>query len=296
MAGGSRVCPHCRRLNAADEEACAHCGKRLPGAAETAVLGSIAEFAEDGVAGTKLMAGICFLLYGASMISDAWRGGGDLWSLPGVMGFSSSTLVRLGSLEGSLMPPEVWRLVSAVFLHGSLLHIVMNMSSLIWLGRELERRLHTARFLVLYVLSGTLGFALSWTWSGVYASSVGASGAIFGLVGAYVAWLLLDRDPAWHRVLISNLIVALALGVLSPRIDHAAHLGGFCSGFLIGVVFFLEPQPRLRDRPLGFLAGLCVVLSIASLVLSARSPAWKPVREREIRAIEEARRGYSDSE
>jgi rhomboid protease GluP len=288
MAAGSRTCPHCGRLNAVDDSSCFYCKKRLPGALEGSLLESIREFSADGLAGTKLMAGICFVLYGLCMMSDGARSGageGGLLGLPGVSGFSGSTLLRFGSLDGRLLASEPWRLLSAVFLHGSLIHIFFNMSSLIWLGINLERRVRTARFLVLYVLSGMLGFVASWWWSDGRIVSVGASGAVFGLVGGCVAWLLVRRDPTWHRLLISNLIVAVALAFVAQganfRIDHAAHLGGFVTGFLIGLLWVWEPQPMRRDRILAIFAGICVLASVASLVLSARSPVWKLLRERE---------------
>jgi len=85
--------------------------------------------------------------------------------------------------------------------------------------------------------------------------------------------------------LVSNLILVLALAWFSSRIDHAAHVGGFVSGFIIGLVLELEPRPRRHDRVMAVLAGLCVVASLTSLVLSAKSPVWKMFRE-----AEEARR------
>lgn len=288
MAAGSRTCPHCGRLNAADDNTCFYCKKRIPGALEGGLLEYVREFSADGLAGTKLMAGICILLYGVCMMSDGARSGageGGLLGLPGISGFSGSTLLRFGMLHGALLASEPWRLLSAVFLHGSLLHIFFNMSSLVWLGINLERHVRTARFLVLYVFSGLLGFVASWWWNDGGIASVGASGAVFGLVGGCVAWLLVRRDPMWHRLLISNLIVAVALAFIAQganfRVDHAAHLGGFVAGFVIGLALELERQPMRRDRVFAIFAGVCVLASVASLVLSARSPVWKPLREAE---------------
>jgi membrane associated rhomboid family serine protease len=180
---------------------------------------------------------------------------------------------------------EPWRILSAVVVHGSILHIAMNMFGLVNLGRALEPHFRSSRFLILYVLSGFFGFTVTVWWRGSQAYSVGASGAIFGLLGAYIGALLIRRNPGWHRVLVSNLFLVLALAWFSSRIDHAAHVGGFVSGFLIGLVLELEPRPRRHDRVMAVLAGLCVVASLASIALSAQSPVWKMFRE-----AEEARR------
>jgi rhomboid protease GluP len=293
MAEGSRVCPHCRRLNGIDEKTCYACGKSLPGPLASSAQGVFTGFSADGVPATKLIAFICLVVYALCMASDA---ASDPKGLSLFNSFSGVTLIRFGALLGPpIIESEPWRVLSAVFLHASILHIGMNMLSLINLGRALEPHFRSARFVLLYVLSGGLGYVATLWWAGGRAFSVGASGAIFGLMGAYIAALMIRRNPGWQRVFFSNLILAAALafasGGIGGQIDHAAHLGGFSSGFLLGLLLELEKQPRRRDRVMAVLASLGFLASLSAIPLSARSPIWKAIK-----AQQEAARDRRDSE
>jgi rhomboid protease GluP len=278
MAHGSRVCRGCGRLNSADDKACYNCGKRLPGPLTGSALSWFTDFSEDGLPATKLVAGLCILVYGLMMAVDAAAGVGPadvLW------GFKASTSVRFGSLVGLVIQQEPWRVLSAVFLHGNILHLGMNMLSLINLGRTLEPHYRSARFLLMFVLCGALGFCATILWRGDSARSVGASGAIFGLLGAFIGALIVRRNPGWQNVFISNLIMAAALAFMFPNVDNAAHAGGFVVGVVLGVLLELERQPRRRDGVVTWLAGLGGLAAVASIVLSTLSPVWKVVRELE---------------
>jgi rhomboid protease GluP len=126
MAHGSRVCRGCGRLNSVDDKACYNCGKRLPGPLTSSAMGWFTDFSEDGLPATKLIAGLCILVYGLMMAVDAAAGVGPgdvLW------GFKASTSVRFGMLMGLVIGSEPWRVLSAVFLHVNILHIGMNMLS-----------------------------------------------------------------------------------------------------------------------------------------------------------------------
>jgi rhomboid protease GluP len=292
MAHGSRVCRGCGRLNSVDDKACFHCGKRLPGPIATSALGFLTDFSEDGLPATKLLAGICIVVYGLSMLSDAGSGQGL-----GLFGFRPSTSLRFGALVGPpLIGVEPWRVLSAVFLHGSVLHIGMNMLSLVNLGRTLEPHFRSARFLLLYLASGMLGFCATVWWRGEQAFSVGASGAIFGLIGAFIGALIIRRNPGWQRVFISNLIMAFALAFFVPNIDNSAHAGGFVAGLLLGLLLEVERQPRKRDLLVATLALVGVLAVLASITLSALSPVWKAQREAEVARQERAERRRLESE
>lgn len=288
MAHGSRVCPACGRLNSAGDKACYNCGKRLPGPLASSALGFLSDFSEDGLPATKLLAGLCIVVYGLMMATDAASGRGPvdvLW------GFRTSTSIRFGALLGPpFIDSEPWRVLSAVFLHGNLLHIGMNMLSLINLGRALEPHFRSARFLILYLLCGALGFCATVWWRGELARSVGASGAIFGLLGAFIGALIIRRNPGWQRVFTSNLIMAFMLGYMFPNVDNAAHVGGFVAGLVLGLLLELEKQPRRRDRWVSALAGLGALAAVASIVLSVRSPLGKQVRQMEVEAAERGER------
>ena len=293
MAHGSRVCPACGRLNALEDTTCAYCKKRMPGPLVSSALRLVGDFLADGLPATKLLAGICIVVYGLMMASEASASAG---SVPGITGFHSWTLLRFGALFGQLRDEEPWRLLSAVFVHGSLIHIGMNMLSLINLGRTLERHFGSARFLLLYLLSGVLGFCATLWWRGSNAFSVGASGAIFGLLGAFIGALIIRRNPGWQRVFLGNLIMAGVLTFAVPGIDNAAHVGGFLAGLALGLLLELERQPRRRDRVLAGLAAAGIVAVLASIVLSARSPVWQVLRQVEAQAAEEEERQRLNSE
>ncbi len=260
----------------------------MPGPLASSALGLMSDFSADGLPATKLLFGICALVFALSMASDALSGGGASRGY-GLMGFSAWTSLRFGALLGPpIIQLEPWRVLSAVFLHGSGLHIVMNMLSLMNLGRTLEPHFRSARFLLLYLLSGMLGFCATVWWQGERAFSVGASGAIFGLLGAFIGALVIRRNPGWQRVFMSNLIMAFALAYFVPNVDNSAHAGGFVAGFVLGVLLELERQPRKRDRLVTGLAAVGLVAVVASIALSASSPVWKAQRHAEQARAERA--------
>jgi rhomboid protease GluP len=131
---------------------------------------------------------------------------------------------------------ELYRLVTPVFYHYDVSHIFFNMWSLWVLGRYVERIFGGARFLIVYVLSGIAGCLLSFAFNDH--PSLGASGAIFGLMGALLAFGRTDRK-AFSMSIGSSVYYLLALnlvmGFLIPRIDYWGHLGGLAGGFLIGM-------------------------------------------------------------
>lgn len=144
---------------------------------------------------------------------------------------------------------EPWRLVSGGFLHGGLLHIVCNMSALISLGPPLERSLGSLRFLLLYVVSllgGSIAVCLT---NHIDQPVVGASGAIFGLLGALVAMnmatgrhLLSFLDYEGPRRLLGTIGFYLVLGMLIPFISNTAHVGGLLAGFFVTFLWLTPPR------------------------------------------------------
>jgi rhomboid protease GluP len=265
---------------------CFRCGKGMPGQLGTSARNLATGLPSDGTLGTKLFVGLCLAVFGLCMLTDGATGG-----VPGLESFKPWTTIRFGALLGLVSADEPWRVISAIFVHSSLLHVGLNMLGLVSFGRSLEAHLGSARFIVLFVLCGVLGFVATLLWRGDQAFSVGASGSIFGLLGATIGGLFVRRSPDWHRVLISNLILALALAFVARGIDHAAHIGGFVSGVLFGLLLEREPGPRRRDRLWAVLAAILLVSSLVSIALSIRSPVWKGVKQ-----LQEAARHGFDSE
>ncbi|KAF8061206.1 hypothetical protein N665_1211s0006 [Sinapis alba] len=165
-----------------------------------------------------------------------------------LLGPSIPTLRRLGALERKLVEEgEKWRLVSCIWLHGGLLHLLANMISLLCIGMRLEQEFGFLRIGALYVISGLGGSIMSClTDSRGERVSVGASGALFGLLGAMLSelitnWTIYENKCTSLMTLILIIALNLSVGFL-PRVDNSAHCGGFLAGFFLGFVLLLRPQ------------------------------------------------------
>ena len=145
-----------------------------------------------------------------------------------------------------------WQLVTAMFAHGSLEHLLMNMVSLWWLGTLLERMQGTVRFAIVYFVSGIVGNLVFALFSDGYA--VGASGAIFGMLGAVAVLLYKHRQSPVAKAMLQGLLVMIAINVVNsfmPGIALEAHFGGLLAGALVEVVILAigskDPKyPALR--------------------------------------------------
>lgn len=152
-------------------------------------------------------------------------------------------LVEWGSNVGRLTRGgQWWRLVSSMFLHGSLLHLVFNMIALWQVGRLTERIFGSTRFLALYFIAGVSGSIASVLWN-PHVNSVGASGAIFGIIGGLLAFLSRANTGVPPTVvtelrasLVPFLLFSLWMGFVYPHTDNAAHIGGLVGGWLAGLL------------------------------------------------------------
>ena len=172
--------------------------------------------------------------------------------------------------QWGMFPPSIaidnewWRLLTSAFLHGGWLHIAFNMYVLYALGPSLERVLGHSRYLVLYLMAALGGAVCSYAFSDVMTVSVGASGAIFGLMGALVvAGRKLRYDITQVLVLLA---VNFAIGFLAPGVDWRAHVGGLVVGAAVAAIFVLPPaRIRIPAQVLGIVLVL-VVLAIITMV------------------------------
>ena len=152
---------------------------------------------------------------------------------------------------------EWYRLMRAAFLHGSFLHIAFNMYVLFALGPALERILGHVRFLVLYIVAALGGGVASYAFSDIRTISVGASGAIFGLMGALlVAGRRLGHDIRQVAMLLA---VNVVIGFLAPGVDWRAHLGGLVAGAAAAAVFVYAPKARRTMWQVIGIGGLVLV-------------------------------------
>ncbi|MHB1165956.1 MAG: rhomboid family intramembrane serine protease [Candidatus Nanopelagicales bacterium] len=163
---------------------------------------------------------------------------------------------------------EWWRLVSAAFLHGSFLHIAFNMYVLFALGPTLERILGHGRYLTLYLLAALGGGVASYAFSDLRTVSVGASGAIFGLMGALVvAGRRLKYDITQVLVLLG---INAAIGFLAPGVDWRAHLGGLATGAAVAAIMVFAPARHRTAFQGGGVLGLLVVMAALTLWRTAQ--------------------------
>ena len=182
-----------------------------------------------------------------------------------------SFALAFGMIPIAIAQGEWWRLLTSTLLHGSILHLLFNMYALYWLGPQLERSLGHVRFAALYILSALGGSVASYWFSDLRTVSVGASGAIFGLI---TATIVIGREMHTD---VSQLIVLLGLnvviGFLQSGIDWRAHFGGAITG--AAIAFIYTKGNRLnRDRiHRAGLAGIFVFLVLATLARNAQVSA-----------------------
>ncbi|KAF5466726.1 hypothetical protein F2P56_016630 [Juglans regia] len=164
-----------------------------------------------------------------------------------LLGPSITTLIKLGGLQKKLVVEEGegWRLLSCMWLHAGVIHLVANMLSLLFIGIRLEQEFGFVRVGILYLLSGFGGSLLS-ALNSKTSISVGASGALFGLLGGVLSelltnWTIYENKLAALLTLVLIISLNLAVGFL-PRVDNSAHIGGFLSGFLLGFILLVRPQ------------------------------------------------------
>lgn len=145
---------------------------------------------------------------------------------------------------------EYYRLFSSMFMHFGFEHLVNNMVMLLVIGFTLEREIGTIKFLIIYLFSGLGGNLLSAVWdmmSGSFAVSAGASGAVFGIVGALLYVAIRNRGRIGDvsgRGLAFMVILSLYYGFTSGGVDNFAHIGGLLSGFILSVLLYWKRQRK----------------------------------------------------
>lgn len=262
---GAILCPSCGRLTNADAPVCLICGRRNPG-----MWGFAGPFRAifRHRSFTTLVTAACVALYVVSLVFDPLgalrpRGPFDVFSP------TDSALRRLGWTSGTAMAyGEWWTLVTAIYLHGNLLHILFNVLWIRQLGPAVEELYGSARFFVIFTIAGVAGFVVSDVVTGY--PTVGASGSIFGLLGAMVAFgrrrggvfgsLVIRQYGQWALLL-------FIMGFVMSSVNNFAHAGGFVGGLMAGLVLSFEDgrAETIVDR---LLATICIVATIAAFGLA----------------------------
>jgi len=183
--------------------------------------------------------------------------------------------------RGALVPDlvargEVWRLVSSMFLHAGFVHLALNMLSLYFLGAFVEVTFGRARFLMLYLSSGLAG-GIAYLYFGAFSGSVvGASGAIFGLLGGVLGYSLRRGTFSWQNPLIRQLLILtvlnLYIGFSVPNISNAAHIGGLLSGlafgWLVAPTVYSQKKVRAATTTIIVLGTEVVLLAVWLIVFA----------------------------
>lgn len=169
--------------------------------------------------------------------------------------FTGNLLYNIGELDAAavLLRGEYGRIIYSMFLHAGIDHLFNNMVILFFLGAMIEKVTGHIQFLLIYLLSGIGANICSLLYKVMTMdsmTSVGASGAIFGLDGVLLAWILLDRqampDVTPRRVLLM-IVLSLYSGFTAHNIDNAAHVGGLLTGFAAGALL-CALRRRKRNR------------------------------------------------
>ena len=217
------------------------------------------------------MVSACVLVYiGVAALGE--QGYGIPWNV-GLVVQPGPVLQRGALIPALVAKGEVWRLVSSVFLHSGIAHLGFNMLSLYFLGSFAEQAFGRGRFLALYLLSGLSG-GLAYLYFGAFNQpAVGASGAIFGILGGVLGYSLRRGTFSWQNPVIRQLLILLALnlylGFSISNISNTAHLGGLAGGFVFGWLMAPTVYSRKRLRalaPVAIVAGAEIALLAAWLL------------------------------
>ena len=262
------ICPKCRRLISNYVEQCPHCGLSKPGdrAWFMRTLGGNHISFVNGIIAVNIAFFVASYLLPLFFSSNMMTSRG-MFGLPAPSGFA---LDQLGGAHlTGVFSGEWWRLVNSTFLHGGPLHILFNMIWVKNLGTPAEQLLSPQKMVVVYLISGVVGnmaaiflpvagFYLGFTLRPVFV--IGASGAVFGLMGAIIAYGR-KRGGYLGRSLVRQLgmwaAIIIVMGFIIPGISNSAHIGGLIAGLVLGQI--MPIQDNFAGRQLHIILSLIVI-------------------------------------
>jgi rhomboid protease GluP len=271
-----QLCPHCGSLVGISATRCHNCGTNLK-FSMAAVNRSLSGVFSGPAPVTTALLVANLMMFGVEWMASTAEGSGGGLSILWGMGSTAAYRLGMSAPYAIYVQHEWYRLITAMFLHGGLIHIGFNMMSLMQLGPALEELYGSARYFFLYIFTGAFGFLVS-SYMGHY--SLGASGGLLGLVGAMLA-VTSKRGGSYMRDLrsrlISSVVILFILGAMRGiAIDNWAHGAGLAAGFALGKIFPdrqpMTPRERQIANALGWLAGIAVIASFALMLLHYRDP------------------------
>jgi membrane associated rhomboid family serine protease len=253
---GRGICPDCMVFAPVGIRCPDHAG-RVQGASRVTTGVRRAAYEGQGALVTKILIGINVLVFLINLAQGS------------TLGQVSGSLFEKGALyiHGGLDQGEWWRLITAAFLHGNLIHIALNMVVLWFVGAPVEMAIGRGRFLALYLISGLAGSAGALIFS-PDAVTVGASGAIFGILGAALV-LEFQHSYVLGGQALGLIVVNLVLTFAVPNISRGGHIGGLIGGALCMLALSRFGRTHaIYGRPgLVGVLGL-ITVAVASLVIA----------------------------
>jgi rhomboid protease GluP len=261
---GSSLCPNCGKLNSVNAPVCFYCGWRNPGLWGFGPV--VVRFLRE-MDFARIVTVLSVGAYVLSLLLDV-RSVLHPRGPFGILAPSSASLDALG-ITGAYAwaRGRWWTFITAIYLHGNLLHLVFNMLWINQLASVVEELYGRSRFILIFTWAGALGFIVSSAVGVPF--TLGASGSVFGLLGAMVAYArsrgglfgmsILRQYGMWALIL-------FILGFLMPGVNNFAHAGGFAVGFLLGVL--LGHSDAYRERSIHYLATATVILTAFSFALA----------------------------
>lgn len=260
------MCPHCRAFITTKDKVCPYCDTEVgPRAIDRRDPGAILA----GMIPSARFVTVLILTLNAGMFLATVLASMKAGNAGALMGLDGRTLLNFGASwpVATLFNGQWWRLLTAGFLHGGLLHIGFNSWALMDVGAHTEEIYGQRRMVIIYLLSTIGGFLASSLWT--QSLSVGASAGLFGLIGAMIAVGVLHKRNMEASMIkafyIRWAIYGLLMGLLFPMTDNAAHVGGLATGFITA---WVTGTPRLletwQEKLWKGVATLLVVLTALS--------------------------------
>ena len=269
MVESRPICTNCRAFISRADRVCPYCEFELAPALKANLdparaIGSL--LPQDGQITIYILAVNGFLYFAMALFNQQNISGGSFFDL------SASTLFLFGAKEPNyIFHGEWWRLITAGFLHASVIHIGMNSWGLYDLGAQAEEAFGSGKLIVIYVFSSICGFLASSLFAP--SLSVGASAGIFGLIGAMIAFGLNERSSFGSHVKAAytrTAVWAMVISFMIPYTDNWAHIGGLAGGFgvayIVGHPRVIKPKQERYWNVAGLaIAALVVICFVVQL-------------------------------
>ena len=259
------LCPNCHKIVSPDADACIHCGQRKPG-----LWGATATMRKLGVQldFPHLITIVCGALYVLMLALDP----GAIFQTSGFMSILAPSNVASVKAGATGVYPLYqldlwWTPITAIYLHGGLLHIFFNMMWVRQLGPVVADLFGPFRLFTIFTVAGIVGFLFSI--AAGHPLTLGASGSIFGLLAAAIAYGRRTGAQLFTRQFLQWAVLLFIMGFVFPGVDNWAHGGGFVGGYAIAFLFSRSSE---REGIGAYLTGgLCLLATGGAFALQFMS-------------------------